>query len=236
MTKKVVAVLLLSGLLASNASAFKIPGADKVLPTNSADTTTTAFDAASVKLQIQNLAATSEATTQSYNEAIVALANAVSTKEQAAELKAKQDALTAKASDAEKNTIAGPVAQDAASLLEAAAQSEDLAANLKGLSKAQKANMANAGWNVLLANVGMGAVVAESSALTKTIAQNKKAALGMVGEVKTLKSVASNSATQVKQMAQVTNSVRKILTTAGVKVKEPKAATEKPVAVDPWAN
>ena len=54
MTKKVVAVLLLSGLLASNASAFKIPGADKVLPTNSADTTTTAFDAASVKLQIQN--------------------------------------------------------------------------------------------------------------------------------------------------------------------------------------
>ena len=181
MTKKVVAVLLLSGLLASNASAFKIPGADKVLPTNSADTTTTAFDAASVKLQIQNLAATSEATTQSYNEAIVALANAVSTKEQAAELKAKQDALTAKASDAEKNTIAGPVAQDAASLLEAAAQSEDLAANLKGLSKAQKTNLSNAGWNVLLANIGMGAVVAESSALTKTIAQNKKAALGIVG-------------------------------------------------------
>ena len=236
MTKKVVAVLLLSGLLASNAAAFKVPGASKVLPTNSADASETAFDAAAVKVQIQTLAATSEATTQSYNEALVALANAVATKEQSAALKAKQNALTAEAADAEKNTIAGPVAKDAASLLEAAAQSEDLAANLKGLSKAQKENMANAGWNVLLANVGMGAVVAESSALTKTIAQNKKAALGIAGEVKTLKGVASNSATQVKQMAQVTNSVRKILTTAGVKVKEPKAATEKPVAVDPWAE
>ena len=73
MTKKVVAVLLLSGLLASNASAFKVPGADKVLPSNSADTTATAFDAAAVKLQIQNLAATSEATTQSYDSFVVAL-------------------------------------------------------------------------------------------------------------------------------------------------------------------
>lgn len=236
MKKKVVAVMLLSGLLASSASALKIPGADKVLPTNSADTSATAFDADAVRSQIRTLAATSEATTESYNEAIVALANAVATKEQAAELKAKQEALTAKASDAEKNTIAGPVAQDAASLLEAAAQSEDLASNLKGLSKTQKANMSNAGWNVLLANIGMGAVVAESSALTKTIAQNKKGALSIAGEVKTLKGVASNSATQVKQMAQVTNSVRKILSAAGVKIKEPKATTEKPVDVNPWAN
>ena len=234
MRKEVVAVLLLTGLLASNASAFKVPGADKVLPKNSTEGAATAFDAASVKLQIKNLAQTSEATTQSFNQAIVALANAVATKDQVAELKAKQEALTADAADAEKNAIAGPVAKDAASILEAAAQNEDLAANLKGLSKAQKANMANAGWNVVLANLGMAAVVAESSALTKTIAQNKKAALGMAGEVKTLKNVASNSATQVKQMGQITGSVRKILTTAGVKVKEPKSSTEKAVEVNPW--
>lgn len=231
MTRKVIAVLLLSGLLASNASAFKIPGADKVLPSGAAS-----FDTSSIKTQIKELEATSLLTTQSYNEAIVALASTISTKEQVAELKAKQKALTAEASAAEKNIIAGPVVQDSLSMIQTAAQDKELSAKLQGLNATQKETLANAGWNVALAGLGMATVGKGAKDLVNQVSADPAAAVGAASELKALKNIVSNSATQAKQMGTTLKSVYTILKAAGVKVKEPKSATEKAVAVDPWAN
>lgn len=218
MKKVAVSLCLLLSLVLVSSSLYAI-GLPKLKDVAKASAAT-----GNVKEKVNNIFTLSESSTQQYNNAVLTLNNLFSTKEEKAQLKAKQEALVKDANVSEKNAISGEVVEDASSNLENISKQEDLNSRISNLSADQKQMAGDCVWNIVLANLNMASVVTESADAVNELAANPTSAIGI--DVSKLKTIATNAPKQVSSSAKTIAAAVKLLKSSKVKFNEPKTTTE----------
>ncbi len=220
MKKSIVAVclVLFLSVVCSTLYAFGLPKSVK-------DVAKTASSGGNVKEKVNNIFALSESSTKQYNDAVLTLNSLLATKEEKAQLKAKQEAFLKDAKVSEKNAISGEVIADAESNLESLSKQENLKEKIGNLSSEQKELAGDCVSNIILANLNMVTLVNEATAAVNEVTADPTSAIGI--DISKLKTVATNAPKMVSSSAKTIVSATKLLKSSKIKFSEPKAATEK---------